>query len=374
MKVLFCMASKQSAANLQPLQSAMIRPDLVLVGTTESFRQEGNHLLKEIKSTGLLAKQIDIIDETSIKQLSQQFEKIVEEYFDSEIIVNLTGGTKLMALAAFQIFAGYGYRCFYQEYSTGEIIWLDDETRISDHQQNMKLERYLKAYQFNIEKKQRLAEVPNHYLRYVELITEYLNKNYEKNISFISKLNAHASEKKLAKEDLSKIKFDYEEEAFLEHLMQTTQIFKLKNNTLVFDHIEDQRFVAGAWFEVMAAQALNHVDKIRDLYLSVEISKSTQRSTAKTYQELDVMAMLLQKLILIECKTVNWEHKKTSASDAIYKLSALGQLGGLNTLACFISLYDLPPSAKPRAAENNVHVICGKNILQMTQQLKKWLQ
>lgn len=94
MKVLFCMASKQSAANLQPLQSAMIRPDLVLVGTTESFRQEGNHLLKEIKSTGLLAKQIDIIDETSIKQLSQQFEKIVEEYFDSEIIVNLTGGTK----------------------------------------------------------------------------------------------------------------------------------------------------------------------------------------------------------------------------------------------------------------------------------------
>ncbi|MFW1746477.1 Card1-like endonuclease domain-containing protein [Acinetobacter guillouiae] len=372
MKIVFCTTSRQSAANLQPLQSTEIRPDLVLVASTESFDKEGSHLIQEVKAMGLNAKGIKIENETSVKQLSQQFERIVETYFDSELIVNLTGGTKLMALAAYQVFSGYGYRCFYQEFSTGEIIWLDDETRISNHQQTMKLERYLKAYQFDVVQKQKLSDIPKNYQSYIALITQYLNKSYEKNISFISKLNAYASEKKLPKEELQKIQFDYEEEAFLEYLSKETQVFKLKNNTLYFEYQEDQKFVAGAWFEVLTAQALKQVEQIRDLSLSVQIVKSTQRNTAKTYQELDVMAMLLQKLILIECKTVNWKNA-TSASEAIYKLTALSQIGGLNTQSCFVSLYDLPASAKTRAAENNIYVISGKNILQLTQQLKKWL-
>lgn len=372
MKIVFCMASRQIAANLQPLQATEIRPELVLVGMTDSYYSEGQHLIQEIRSTGLAAEEINLSSETSIQKLSEQFENIVETHFDAQIIVNLTGGTKLMALAAYQIFSGYGYRCFYQEYSTGEIIWLDDETRISDHQQTMKLVRYLKAYQFDVIKKQKITDIPHSYRTYVHLVEEFLNKNYEKNITLISKLNAHASEKKLSKEELDKFRMDYEEEEFVEHLSKETGVFELKGKALHFSNKEDQRLVAGAWFEILTAQALQKVEQIRDLSLSVEIVKSTQRNTAKTFQELDVMAMLIQKLIIVECKTINWKNA-SSASDAIYKLSALGQIGGLNTLACFVSLYDLPASAKTRAAENNVHFICGKNVLQMTQNLKKWL-
>jgi hypothetical protein len=72
---------------------------------------------------------------------------------------------------------------------------------------------------------------------------------------------------------------------------------------------------------------------------------------------------------IIECKTVNWKNA-TQASEAIYKLSALRDIGGLNTKAVFVSLYDLPDAAKTRAAEHNIQVVAGQNsIVQLKQRL-----
>lgn len=373
--MIFCMSSKESAANLQPLQSPVIRPDLVIVAITEQMQREGEVLVSEIKAGGLAVKSVILRHETSLSHLSSQFEQIVETYFEHEIIVNLTGGNKLMALAAYQVFAGYGYRCFYQDYVTGDIIWLDDETRLSGHQHKMKLERYLKAYQFEVKRKKQLSDLSKAHKDFVALIVQYLNKNYEKNKSLVSKLNAHASKPKLPSYDLAKNKFDHEEEAFLAHLSHVTKVFRLDKNGLVFCDPDDQRLVAGQWLEIYTAEALNQVQDLRDLSLSVEIVKSTQRKTSKMDQELDVMAMHLQRLLLVECKTVHWKsaNDATDASEAIYKLTALGNIGGLNTQPCFVSLYDLPPAAKTRAAENNIHIICGKNILQLVQQFKGWL-
>lgn len=370
------MASKQIAANLTPLQVSQIRPDLVLIGITHTMQNEGDHLIREIKDTGISAQKITLDNESSLQQLQQQFEQIVEQYFEkADLLINLTGGTKIMALAAYQVFASYGFRCFYQDHQSNEIVWLDDESRISEHQNKMGLVRYLKAYQFNVAKKQKLEEISQEHRTYVSLIIDYLNKNFDKNVALVSKLNAFASQKPLSSSYLDTIKFTPEEDAFIRHLLHETQLFKWQGKKLVFTCKEDQQLVSGAWFEIYTADMLKKVKNIRELSLSVEISKSTQRLTAKTCQEMDVMAMYLEKLVLVECKTVNWENKTaTEASGAIYKLSALSNIGGLNTLACFVSLYDLPDAAKTRVAENNIQVICAKNILQMTQHFKKWLE
>ena len=372
MKILFCMASKESAANLNPLQAVEIRPDLVVVVITKTMEIAGQHLITEIKATGLKVEAFRIEHESSLIQLNQQFEQFLEQYFEENIIVNLTGGTKLMALAAYQVFAGYGFRCFYQDYKTDEIIWLDDESRISDHKNKIRLERYLKAYQFDVVSKETLADISKQHKHYVQLLSTFLAKNFEKNVRFVSKLNAHASERSLPKEELKKVIFDQDEAAFLNHLSYETGIFSLSGDTIRFETEQDRILVAGKWIEVLAADALRQVEQTRDISIGVNIVKSTQRVSAKTFQELDVMAMYLQKLLLVECKTVNWR-SATEASGAIYKLTALGQIGGLNTKACFISLYDLPAAAKTRAAENNVHIICGKNILQMVVQLNQWV-
>lgn len=69
-------------------------------------------------------------------------------------------------------------------------------------------------------------------------------------------------------------------------------------------------------------------------------------------------------MLLIECKAKNWHGNTSEAFEAIYKLGSLSDIGGLNTMAVFVSLYNLTDAAKTRAAENGVRVISGQSDFQ----------
>ena len=372
MKILLCSATDHNPVNILPLESDHINPDLIYVAITERMQQQGENLIAEFKIIGKKALALKIENEQSLQALIQQYENWLLEHQDDEIIVNLTGGTKPMSIAGYQVFNGYGFRCFYQNLKPNQLVWLDDETTISDIGSKISLERYLKSYQFDVVKKQKLHEVDSNYKKYAQLLYTELCKagRYQHTCQLISKLNAHASEKNLP--DLKDFSLTHDDEAFLIHLSYETDLFKLRGNSIEWQTEQDRAFIAGGWIEYLTASLLSN-DKYRDISLSVEIAKSTQRINAKTFQESDVMAMQQQQLLMVECKTINWRSSKnpsTYASEAIYKLSALGDIGGLNTKAVFVSLYDLPDAAKTRAAEHNIHVIAGQSaILQLKQHL-----
>lgn len=372
MKILLCAATGQNPVNILPLESEQIKPDLIYVAITQGMNQQGESLIAELKSTGKKVERLNIENENSLQALTKQYESWLLDHQDDEIIVNLTGGTKLMSIAAYQLFSNYGFRCFYQNLNPNQIVWLDDESIISNIGEKIGLERYLKQYQFETIKKQKLADVEKSYKDYVDILFYELCKigRYGEICSLISKINAHTAKPKIA--DLKNFYLNYNEEAFVQHLSHETGLFKLKGQTIEWETEQDRAFLAGGWLEVLTAELLKGGD-FRDIHLSVEIAKSTQRIKAKTFQEIDVMAMQQQKLVMIECKTVNWKSEKnptTKASDAIYKLSALGDIGGLNTKPIFVSLYDLPDAAKTRAAEHGIHIVAGQNdIINLKQKL-----
>ena len=188
--------------------------------------------------------------------------------------------------------------------------------------------------------------------------------NYDQICHLISQINAHAAKPKI--NDLKNLNLTADEEAFLEHLSRETAVFKLKGHTLEWETEQDRVLITGGWLEILAAECLKGED-LRDIHLSVEIAKSTQRIKAKSYQEIDVMAMQKQQLLIVECKTVSWKNA-TLASEAIYKLSALSDIGGLNTKPIFISLYDLPDAAKTRAAEHGIHIVAGRSAISSLKQ------
>lgn len=359
MKILFCMASGQTAANLNCLKD--IAPEKVVVAITEGMSSQGNNLFDQIKAAGYKAERLDITQESSLRALNKQFEAWLEQHIDDDIEVNVTGGTKLMSIAAYELFNSYGFRCFYQNLEPNQIIWLDDESVIADVGHSIGLERYLKGYQFEIIKKVNLAEIPKAHKLYAEILYAELCKagRYAEIAALISKLNAHAAKPKI--DSLNHFSLSHEEQAFLEHLSRETDVFSLNHKTIEWQTEADRVLIAGGWLEVLTADLLRGSD-MRDIHLSVEIGKSTQRKKSKTFQEIDVMAMKQQKLVIIECKTVNWKTAST-ASEAIYKLSALSDIGGLNTQSIFVSLYDLKDAAKTRAAEHDIKVIAGQSAI-----------
>lgn len=361
MKILLCAATGHNPVNILPLESEQINPELICVAVTANMRHQGKSLIRELKGAGRKVECLEIENEHSLQSLNRQYENWLLKYQDHEIIVNLTGGTKPMSIAAYQLFSGYGFRCFYQSLDPNQLVWLDDESIISNIGATIGLERYLKSYQFEIIKKQKLTDIPKVYKTYAQLLYNELTKagHYDRICRVISKINAHAAKPKIS--DLKNFNLTADEDAFLEHLSRETQVFKLKGNTLEWETEQDRMLMTGGWLEILGAEFLKGED-LRDIHLSVEIAKSTQRIKAKSYQEIDVMAMQKQQLLIVECKTVNWKNA-TSASEAIYKLSALSDIGGLNTKPIFISMYDLPDAAKTRAAEHGIHIVTGQNAI-----------
>lgn len=371
MKILLCLASDHLPANILPLESPDIRPDVVYVAVTKGKKEKGLELIEQIKTMGIKTECLDVPNENSLHDMNTLFENWLLTHETDNIIVNITGGTKIMSLAAYQVFSGFGFRCFYQNHQPHQLVWLDDETIISNIGEKVKLDRYLAQYQFKVKTKIELAEVPQMYKKYAHIVFKELKKNYDSTCRIISKLNAHTAKKPLPQDELKKFYFLPDEELFLQHLSSETQIFKLKGKSINTDNENDRQFVNGGWLEVLCADLMRTMENVRDISVSVAIYKSTQRAKASTNQELDVMAMLKQKLLIAECKTVNWKNTDDS-SQAIYKLSALSDIGGLNTKATFISLYNISDATKTRAAEHNIHIICGKDITSLDTQLLNW--
>ena len=357
MKILLCAATGQNPVNVLPLESEQICPDVIYVAVTQGMKEQGESLIAELKTIGKKVERLNISNEHSLQSLTEQYENWLLDHQDDEIIVNLTGGTKPMSIAAYQLFSSYGFRCFYQNLDPNQMVWLDDESIISNIGEKIGLERYLKSYHFEVIKKQKLAAVSKAHKKYANLLFNELCKvgRYTDVCNLISKLNAHAAKPKLA--DLKNFNLNHEEEAFLTHLSYETDLFKLKAQTIDWQSEDDRAIIAGGWLEVLTADLLRGHD-FRDIHLSVEIAKSTQRVGAKTFQEIDVMAMQKQKLVMMECKTINWKNT-ADASEAIYKLSALSHIG-LNTKPIFVSLYDISADAKTRAAEHGIHVLAGQ--------------
>lgn len=360
MKILFCIASAQTAQNINPLSE--INPDKVIVIATTKIKQDGQaqNLINSIQDTGIKAEEFSIQNESSLKSLTEQFSDIIENHIDDELIANITGGTKLMSISLYQLFSNWGFRSFYCNHDSSELIWLDDESAIGDIGSKIGLKQYLKAYQVQIGNYLKLSDIEKAQKDYANLLYSELCKptKYEKMCQLIGKIHALTAQNALSAEKQAKFRFDDEEYAFVSHLSHETGLFKLNGDIIKPVNQDIKKFMNGAWLEFLVGDNLRG-GEFRDISLSVEISKSTKRISSETRQEIDVMAMHQDKLIIIECKAKKWENA-TDASEAIYKLSALGNIGGINTVPIFVSLRDIPAAAKTRGAEMGVKVIAGQ--------------
>lgn len=355
MKILFCIASKQTAQNINPLLT--INPDKVIVAITNEMKEYSQALLDEIKTSGFRVETVYIENESSLKALNEQFSKLVEDNIDDELIANITGGTKLMSMSLYQLFTNWGFRSFYCDFASSQLIWLDDESAISNIGSKIGLKQYLRVHQFQIKNHLSLASIGKAQKDYANVLYRKLctPNRYEATCQMIGKIHAHTTQNSLA---LNNFSFKNDELVIIKEL-QKTGLFYLDNGIIICDNADNKKFMNGAWLEFLVADRLRG-DNHRDISLSVEISKSTKRAGSETRQEIDVMAMRDDKLVIIECKAKKWDTATQQASEAIYKLKALSGLGGLNTLPIFVSLRDIPRSAKTRASEMGIQVIAGQ--------------
>ena len=102
-----------------------------------------------------------IVDQDSLMDCMAKIEYLVEDNSEAEYIVNITGGTKIMALAAYEIFREIGQKVVigYSPLGKNEFIQIFPRKRplkVYEIGERLNLEEYLCGYGFRVQNKDTL--------------------------------------------------------------------------------------------------------------------------------------------------------------------------------------------------------------------------
>ena len=340
-----CLVSEQSIPNLLPVFSSQCRVDKVIYICSGYFKANGKveALSQIIKSQKVDVQVYDLKDAYSKPEVEALVEQIIDENNGEEtsISLNVTGGTKLMSLAAYEVCYSLGKPIYYVDKNILRWLYNAPAPDLDTEQLDGKLtiNQILNSYSVDVIQKNR-KKVSD---RSQFLINKLIN-NHQNNPTLIKTLNYHAM---LAKKtpDLSSTINDKEWgnpmfRGLLEHLEHDGLLERLSKNRIRFNSEESRFFLNGGWLEdyvffVLQQIQTSNPELINDVARSVEIQFKDKMTKQSTKNELDVVFVKDNQLFIIECKTKiipkNPSNKQDGETQAmIYKLgSLLKSLGGI---------------------------------------------
>lgn len=258
-------------------------------------------------------------DEEDWSSMTSQIEKNLSK--NDEYIVNLTGGTKYMALAVQSVFSRHKSQFFYIPYPQNQILSAESEARPVTHR--VSVDEYTQLYNQPL----RSAHEPLMPKAYTEKFFKAFIKGWDRETwETIDRLREYRNLKKslpitaIANADNGKLSRVVGLNAFL------TRISFEHDGTLSG---QQAQYLTGGWFEEFVYHRIKELLRPQDIMLGAK--------TTSTNNDLDVVFTLGNKLYVIECKT--GVEGGRMLNEIIYKASALKEnLLGLSARSYIFSL------------------------------------
>ena len=340
MNIHICLVSNQILANLIP--ALMERPDkVVLVVSKEMAKKKlDNRLKKLLETEGITVDLHGNAPDTGLEAIHEfafdLSDKLKSAHPEAEIVLNATGGTKLMALGFVEFFRGIATRTIYTDTAHRRIETLPDKdlampaVPMADV---LDVRLYLAAQGLRYhgatsDDDARIARVNQR-----KAAAKYLAKYAADLDTFIGALNRLADLAFNKTETLVAPRqgFDYAPHPkspwakALHELVRAGLLGWTEGETeIVFIDEERTQFLRGGWLEEYAFHVLRD-EKIFDVRLGVEAASDT---AGVTKNEFDVLAAHGNRLLFIECKTLRFNPNEND-NELAYKLDSLSKARGL---------------------------------------------
>lgn len=285
--------------------------------------------------------------------------------------INLTGGTKLMALAASE----WAYACetpaFYIDTAADQVIQIDRAWRYAPLPDVLSVRGLLTANGFTVESAN-ADPVP---ARRREALTRLLELACtpagEKALGHLNRVAENAANADLCARD------DWPSDTAWEKLLALCKEAGMAltgNGHVAFPNETARRWCNGVWFEEYVRMLLFRLKTER---IIKDFASSVKVRLAGVLNELDALFTVRNRLFTIECKTSlmagNSAVQTDRVSSNLYKVDSLhDRLGGIFARAMLCSVRPLDRKDRERARTMGVRVICGKDILLLEDKLISW--
>jgi hypothetical protein len=355
---------------LPPVIDRSFKTKKVILIHTSNYKSDAIDLSNAYKNFNIETVFEPLSTSHNLLKIEDQIEEILKRYQSFKPVVNVSNGSKLHSIALYNVAKNNNLSIFcVNADDTLSWLWPDPKEGI-DIEDRVKIPTFLEANGFNYLSDSTTIE--SHSLN--KLLT-WMLENITSLKTAITQLNFYAYS---AKKDFTSLPFkgDVRPLKLLINEFEAAGLAKIKNNRIHFLN-EDVRFFAnGGWLEKLIHHKIytlkKDIPELKDFRSSVEVSSKLHN----VKNEVDNVALVNNRLFLIECKTkkfTNRGHPEGGAMDALYKMDTLmSELGGPIAKGMIVSVFPFSAAEIKRAKQYDIELISFEKIINVEKYLKAW--
>ncbi|HMM45151.1 MAG TPA: DUF1887 family CARF protein [Candidatus Macondimonas sp.] len=368
-----CLVSDQAAANLLPALDPALKPREVVLLVSGKMKPRADALEAVLREAGVGTSRVDLADEHDYALLEAALLEVASERDGQSIALNVTGGTKLMALAAQAVAVAANWAVFYVDVDTDEVIWLAPAPHRQALGQQLRLRHYLGGYGFSLDEG---IERPQREPRHDDLLRTLVTQvgSLEQPLAQLNWLAQQAEDRRSLQVTLSEQQADSRAlDALLRNFQDAGALAVKDTTTLIFTSEADRDFVKGGWLERHVFQSVDALS--RELGLRDKAANLVVRDASGVKNELDVAFLARNRLFVIECKTARMDRPEApKANDTLFKLAEIcRRVGGLGTRGLLVSYRGLRDEEKRLAAALRIELATGGELARLKEKIKNWV-
>ncbi|MDP2432343.1 MAG: DUF1887 family CARF protein [Pseudomonadota bacterium] len=384
MNIHIAIISEQTLANLIP--ALMARPDVVYLVCSRQMaeRRLEQRLARLLRHEAIAVEVRGDAPDVGLGDIHQYAYRLAEEieaaHPGAAIVLNATGGTKLMSLGFVEAFRSIGANVIYTDTAHRRIEHLPDDSGAIHAPQPMHdvldVPRYLAAQGFRFASA--VSDDPGWRERAAgrKAACKYLGQNAALIQDFIGALNFLADRALSGGETLvvplqafNNVPWKKWAEAAAQLVRHGLLRWQEGSVEIEFVDSESARFLHGGWLEEYAWHTLKD-NGACDARLGVT---GTWESGSNSKNEFDVLASHGNQLLFIECKTLR--HKEENDNTLAYKVDSLGQdARGLFGATWLVTAREPSPVLHERARQARIRILGPNDLPRLREQVKAWLE
>lgn len=367
------LVSEQAAPNLLPALDPTMKPREAVLLVSQKMAHRAQALQAVLQESGIKTQIVPLTDEHNMAALESILMDVAEQRDGQSMALNVTGGNKLMALAAQAVAQAAGWPVFYVDVDTDHAIWLDKTRPSQPLTQQLRLRHYLRGYGHTLAQG---IERPQPNAAWQTLM-EDLVLNVGTLSEPIGQLNYLAQAAKPGlRTPLSARQLDSRSLEALLRKFEHAQLLQVNGDSLRFPSEAARTFANGGWIEHHVYQTVCQVTgdlAIRDKAANLQIQDISGQPN-----EMDVTFLARNRLFVIECKTARMDNpnpEDLKANDTLYKLAEnCRRIGGLGTRGMLATYRPLRDAELRLAKALNIEVVAGRDLHRLGERLKQWVK
>lgn len=391
-----CIVSGQSLPNLLPL--CLYRPERIALAVSADMQKNVQTMIDTLLKTGAIERPQDVItlpempsgEYASMLDWSRQHIGLLRQYLpDHQIVLNATGGTKLMSLALNTACQEQGGSVLYCDTNHDRIEWLSPEPRLEELPADL-LDSASIFKANGIERDGALSDDPEWCQRATERagLTSRLARQAGSSLrQFIPALNDALYEikpeqlpqigafKQKAGSQTWRDALRWLEKAGLLQLAEP--LIPTAPARVQIDSADALRYLTGGWLEEYLWLCMRDAG-LQDVHSSQQIHADLGAADESRLNELDLVVGHRNRVLVIECKTGDLQ-RKDAYNRMLDKLDSLGKrTGGLLT-QCWLVAARWPHHSEAQqnrlrllARNRNITLVEPRHLADLPQRIQSW--